>query len=547
MTLQDLVQNIFTQVKAETDKKQDKVTGKGLSTNDYTNEDKAALANKVDKVIGKGLSTNDYTNEDKAVLDALDTLLDAGKTLSDENFTSSDKEKLDDLIGIPAGGTEGQILVKQSSEDGDVDWEDNTGGEEDPITSSDVEDIAEEVLGNSTPITITIDEPKVPGTTYTATAASALQKGDTVYLDAQEGEWSDITGLAGLSAYRYGDAYRGIALSTDGGKVFAIDSANGSPVVYDTLTTPWTKRSIDSLSSITFDTSTSYIGQDGDIALFRTANGCYLFNLSSEELIRSVNISLSGQYSSKASGNHIRIFDDILCVNNKATNMDTGEVVSNFTDTSVRVYEWISPYRLVLITSSDNLEEYELSGTSASRTCSYGGTTSQLFSPSVFLANGRLICINRSSATPSKYIDDYDVHPYDVKNIPYPDQMLPAASPRAESLSVDGMNICTVMKPTSGSYSRQFAILNTDTLEWSLIGETQSVFDSGENTILAVSSKIAIVCAGSNGTNLAVFQKTGSGLVARKIYNKIHNNKILAYAATDIAAGQKGTFITLFN
>lgn len=58
--------------------KVDKVEGKGLSTNDYTNEDKAivggvtsALAGKVDKVEGKGLSTNDYTDEDKAIVDGV--------------------------------------------------------------------------------------------------------------------------------------------------------------------------------------------------------------------------------------------------------------------------------------------------------------------------------------------------------------------------------------------------------------------------------------------------------------------------------------------
>lgn len=57
---------------------QPKEEGKGLSTNDYTNEDKERLAdtsgentgdqdlsNLVVKETGKGLSTNDYTNEDK--------------------------------------------------------------------------------------------------------------------------------------------------------------------------------------------------------------------------------------------------------------------------------------------------------------------------------------------------------------------------------------------------------------------------------------------------------------------------------------------------
>lgn len=54
--------------------KVEKVNGKGLSTNDFTNADKQkvdTITNKVDKVEGKGLSTNDYTNEDKEKLNSL--------------------------------------------------------------------------------------------------------------------------------------------------------------------------------------------------------------------------------------------------------------------------------------------------------------------------------------------------------------------------------------------------------------------------------------------------------------------------------------------
>ena len=54
------------------DGKVNAVTGKGLSTNDYTDADKtvvggvtSALNGKVDKVSGKGLSTNDYDNDEK--------------------------------------------------------------------------------------------------------------------------------------------------------------------------------------------------------------------------------------------------------------------------------------------------------------------------------------------------------------------------------------------------------------------------------------------------------------------------------------------------
>lgn len=55
-----------------------------------------ALDNKIDKEEGKGLSTNDYTNEDKAKL-------------------------------IPTGGTTGQVLAKKSDADNDVEWVNQTG------------------------------------------------------------------------------------------------------------------------------------------------------------------------------------------------------------------------------------------------------------------------------------------------------------------------------------------------------------------------------------------------------------------------------------
>lgn len=54
------------------------------------------LDSKIDKEEGKGLSTNDYTNEDKAKL-------------------------------IPTGGTTGQVLAKKSDADNDVEWVNQTG------------------------------------------------------------------------------------------------------------------------------------------------------------------------------------------------------------------------------------------------------------------------------------------------------------------------------------------------------------------------------------------------------------------------------------
>ncbi|MBR4544995.1 MAG: hypothetical protein IKO14_03340, partial [Oscillibacter sp.] len=93
--------------------KVDKVSGKGLSTNDYTDTDKAKVAaaltqhqdisGKVDKVSGKGLSTNDYTDADKAkVAAALTQHQDisgkvdkvSGKGLSTNDYTTAEKNKL---------------------------------------------------------------------------------------------------------------------------------------------------------------------------------------------------------------------------------------------------------------------------------------------------------------------------------------------------------------------------------------------------------------------------------------------------------------------
>lgn len=75
--------------------KVDKVTGKGLSTEDYTTAEKTKLAglsnyddsalqtavsNKVDKVTGKGLSTEDYTTAEKTKLAGLSNYDDTALT-----------------------------------------------------------------------------------------------------------------------------------------------------------------------------------------------------------------------------------------------------------------------------------------------------------------------------------------------------------------------------------------------------------------------------------------------------------------------------------
>lgn len=100
------VENAFTMIEADMNGKVDKVTGKGLSTNDFTDSDKSKLDtlenyddteirglitnennqiaaalnimqsdidSRVEKVDGKGLSTNDYTTEDKTKVDGMYT------------------------------------------------------------------------------------------------------------------------------------------------------------------------------------------------------------------------------------------------------------------------------------------------------------------------------------------------------------------------------------------------------------------------------------------------------------------------------------------
>lgn len=120
--------------------KVDKVEGKGLSTNDYTNEEKAEVAKvsgKVDKVSGKGLSTNDYTDSAKSFLeetvpeqiDRIDAKIAeveanvysnfknkvdkvAGKGLSTNDFTTELKDKLD---GVEAGANKTVVDAELSS------------------------------------------------------------------------------------------------------------------------------------------------------------------------------------------------------------------------------------------------------------------------------------------------------------------------------------------------------------------------------------------------------------------------------------------------
>ena len=98
----DLVNVVSTKV--------DKVAGKGLSTNDYSNAEKAEVAkvaDKVDKIAGKGLSTNDFSNDAKAevakIADKVNTDF-FNSTIEDESAErSSGDTALQDEINVIDG------------------------------------------------------------------------------------------------------------------------------------------------------------------------------------------------------------------------------------------------------------------------------------------------------------------------------------------------------------------------------------------------------------------------------------------------------------
>lgn len=99
----------------------------------------SSLSGKVDKVSGKGLSTNDYTTAEREKLGSLPTASKlnedlaakqdnitggaTGQVLTKKSNTDLDFEWADNTgSGVPAGGTTGQVLRKRSSTDQDVEW-----------------------------------------------------------------------------------------------------------------------------------------------------------------------------------------------------------------------------------------------------------------------------------------------------------------------------------------------------------------------------------------------------------------------------------------
>ena len=99
---------------------------------DYTAEQIEELKMKI--VVDSSLSASSPNAiANSAVTKALNTKVnkETGKGLSTNDFTDADKEKLDnigDIASVPTGGTTGQVLTKQSNADNDTYWATPTGG-----------------------------------------------------------------------------------------------------------------------------------------------------------------------------------------------------------------------------------------------------------------------------------------------------------------------------------------------------------------------------------------------------------------------------------
>lgn len=84
----------------------------GYATKEEVN---TALDGKVDKVSGKGLSTNDFTTTEKSKLAGIQAGAQVNPDLSGYALSAN-------VHNIPSGGVAGQFLVKQSATDYDAAW-----------------------------------------------------------------------------------------------------------------------------------------------------------------------------------------------------------------------------------------------------------------------------------------------------------------------------------------------------------------------------------------------------------------------------------------
>ena len=365
-----------------------------------------------------------------------------------------------------------------------------------------------------------------------ATASAAMAKGDTVYFENQVGEWTDVTGDVGFTPYTY-RAGTGF-INTSGTKVYATsnDRYDGNLYVYDTTTTPWTRRQVQSTSGITFD----HFGQDGDIASCITDGKLYLLDLNTEELIVSGQ-SLTGKYSNNIPLNNIYLFDNYVCSGSSSIRISDGySRGGNYTNTSGK--GWITESKYLETGTGQQILEFMLDSS---------GSLSELYRQTIpnenatsiipYIANGKAFFISipyTSQYSSACYvINDLDTTPWVIEKI-----QLPIAfnfwGTSNINLSADKTKL--VVADTG---NKVLAILDTSTLQWNVI----DYFTSSSNL------NYIVPMMGGNyaifGPN--VFRNTGAGTIAHKAYNNLHGSRSLGYALKDMSAGEKAKYRVLFD
>lgn len=96
-----------------------------------------ALNSKVNKETGKGLSTNDFTDLLKAKLENITNKISQFE--NDSNYVTDNEMNESLNKKVPTGGTTGQVLTKKSNSDNDTEWKDQAEAiSVVPITGSDL-------------------------------------------------------------------------------------------------------------------------------------------------------------------------------------------------------------------------------------------------------------------------------------------------------------------------------------------------------------------------------------------------------------------------
>ncbi|MBQ0113052.1 MAG: hypothetical protein KBT03_07980 [Bacteroidales bacterium] len=179
--------------------KVDKIEGKGLSTNDYDNAavaEVAKIANKVDKETGKGLSTNDYDNAAVEEVAKIQNKVDkeAGMGLSQNSYTDDEKAAVA-TIGNKVDKVDGKGLSTNDYDDDAVAEVAKVAGKADKATTLAGYGIADAYTKDETTAAITDAVKDITSFDYAIPDGGVLPetgvKG-TIYLIPNSGQGTNV-------------------------------------------------------------------------------------------------------------------------------------------------------------------------------------------------------------------------------------------------------------------------------------------------------------------------------------------------------------------